>query len=113
MIPYNFPDIWGVSSHSTFTEKGTYNIAQKLPHGSGIDGDWTIEEKGNKIYAYNSYHCMDEYGGYCGWQDFYIVMTKNNPKNFKLHFQGNQYLAQKYMLRDYLEDAISMSLEGI
>ncbi len=116
----NLPDIWhnkgvpfGVSKYSDVKSDMARRIAEALPHGSGIDSDWHIEEKGNKIYAYNSYHCMDECGMYCGWQDFYVVIPITDLKNFKLHFQGGQYLAQKYMLRDYLEDTILYALEEI
>lgn len=47
---------------------------------------------------------MDEMGGYDGWQYFYLIVPKNDPEDFRLHFIDNQYLARKYMLRDYLED---------
>jgi len=84
-----------------------------LPHGSGIDGDWYIEDKGSYFYAGNSYHCMDEYGYYDGWQDFYLTIPKKDPTKFKLHFRGDQYLARKYMLRDYLEDLFGLRLNEL
>jgi hypothetical protein len=56
---------------------------------------------------------MNEAGFYDGDQDFYLVIPKKDPESFKLHFQGNQYLAQKYMLRQYLEDTFAMELEGL
>jgi len=45
-----------------------------LPHGSGIDADWHLEKKGEVILASNSYHAMDEYGGYCDWWDFTVEL---------------------------------------
>lgn len=104
---------FGISRYSNIQSNIAKKIANALPHGSGIDGDWHIEEKGNNIYAGNSYHCMDDVGYYVGWQDFYLIIPKSNPKNFKLHFKGDQYLARKYMLRDYLEDTFAYALEGI
>lgn len=101
--------MYGINPNSS-TSKTSLQLANKLPHGSGIDGDWFIEEKKGKLYAYNSYHVMNDYGFYAGWQDFYLVVPKNNFNNFKLHFQGNQYLAQKYMLRQYLEDLFASVL---
>ena len=101
---------WYVSKDSKIKTKFGRDIVMRLPHGSGIDSDWIIEEKSDKVYAYNSYHCMDDNGFYNGWQDFYIIIPKKNPRKFKLHFQGNQYLARKYMLRGYLEDIIAFSL---
>lgn len=52
--------------------KVAYAFAEQLPHGSGIDHNWEMEVTGNYVYFTNSYHCMDEYGGYDGWQDFRI-----------------------------------------
>ena len=79
-----------------------------LPHGSGIDCDWEIDDKGDKLIASNSYHCMDDVGFYDGWADFTLHIPKSKPLDFKLHFNGQvaQYLNRKYMLRDYLEDTI-------
>jgi hypothetical protein len=84
-------------------------LKDELPHGSGIDSDWVIEAGDNgKIYAYNSYHCMDEYGFYDGWLDFYLIIPDDNLIDFKLKFQGlnhnGYYRVNKYMLRDYLVD---------
>ena len=93
------------------------DLAEVLPHGSGIDADWTIEYRGDYIIARNSYHCMDEYGFYDGWQDFSIVIEKDEYKgkyqnNIRLHFHNGHYKADKYMLRDYLEDIIYYCLEN-
>jgi hypothetical protein len=49
-----------------------------LPHGSGIDSDWGMsEERGGMASFANSYHGMDEYGGYDGWLDFRIVFFRH------------------------------------
>ena len=77
-------------------------------HGSGIDADWNIQETKNSFRALNSYHAMDENGFYVGWQDFVVIFLKNKDVDqFKLQFQGDRYLAQKFMLRDYLDDTIA------
>jgi len=92
-----------------------WEIAQSLPHGSGIDDDWYIEDIATKknIYAYNSYHNMDENGFYDGWQDFYIIIPRNE-KDFKLKFTGDRRGIRKYpFLRQYLEDFISESIGHI
>ena len=37
-----------------------------LPHGSGIDYDWTYTDNDdNSITCHNAYHTMDDAGGYC------------------------------------------------
>jgi hypothetical protein len=46
-----------------------------LPSGSGIDADWGIIFKGLKVVCVNSYHQMDEMGGYNGWKDFKFTLT--------------------------------------
>ena len=59
-----------------------------LPHGSGIDSDYTIEENKDKTkyIIYNSFHYMDEYGYYRGWIDFKLTVPKQKPIDFKLTF---------------------------
>jgi len=88
-------------------------VKDSLPHGSGINGDWNIYEKDGKIIAENYYDTMDEMGFYDRPAYFKLVIDKKNPKDFKLHFtdKTSQYLNQKYMLRNYLEDTISFDLE--
>jgi hypothetical protein len=40
-------------------------LAEALPHGSGIDYAWAIEQSGDMRFSCtNSYHGMDEFGGY-------------------------------------------------
>jgi hypothetical protein len=104
-------DEFGVSSQSKIYTPFVRNLASALPHGSGIDGDWYIEEKGDKIIATNSYHAMDEYGGYIGWQDFKLIISKKDPENFKLQFTGDRYIIRKDpQLRNYLEDTFAYSI---
>ncbi|MFW9958808.1 MAG: hypothetical protein ACFFCT_12115 [Candidatus Odinarchaeota archaeon] len=44
-----------------------------LPHGSGINGDWGFELKGDIVEASNFYSAMDEMGGYC--HDWHFTAT--------------------------------------
>jgi len=85
-----------------------------LPHGSGIDADWFIEDKENTYHCFNQFHCMDENGFYDGWIPFQLVLPKNNPKDFKLHFNGlngrGWYRVYRYNLREYLEDLFAFEL---
>lgn len=109
-----FEDIYGVrmSSIREIKDKKTYEIAKKLPHGSGIDADWTINEKNDKILACNSYHAMDSVGYYIGWQEFCLKIPKKKPKDFKLNFTGDRRILKRQpFLREYLEDTIALSLE--
>ncbi len=87
-------------------------LEEVLPHGSGIDCDWEIEQKGNYVYCRNSFHCMNYNGYYDGYADFTVRIPIDSYSDFKLMFNGKtaQYKNVKYMLRDYLEDTIYHSL---
>jgi len=83
-----------------------------LPHGSGIDCTWEIEDKGKYFKASNSFHCMNENGYYVGYSDFSLIIPKKGWENFRLHFHGkySHYLNSRFMLRDYLEDSFAFVL---
>lgn len=110
-------------------------LIDTLPHGSGINCEWSINAPKNGRYVYfsNSYHCMNEGGYYVGYQDFSIVfplcmfdqvvdkcryidkshvtaVIKLIADMFTLQFNNGQYLADKYMLRDYLTDTVYHAL---
>ena len=47
-----------------------------LPHGSGIDFDWSYEDVDRETVKFsNSYHTMDEHGSYCCIVPFSVTMT--------------------------------------
>lgn len=89
-------------------------LERMLSHGSGIDCAWGIEDKGSYFKACNSYHAMNEWGMYDGYADFSLIIPKADPLEFRLHFHGNraQYLNQRYMLREYLEDVFAYDLHA-
>lgn len=100
-------------------QKRLIDIIESLPHGSGIDSDWSMHETKSYYCFTNSYHAMDENGYYDGWADFTVKIPKdtiNDPdrlsSEFVLQFNGvyAQYLNRKHYLRDYLEDTIHESL---
>lgn len=52
-------------------------LAACLPHGSGIDADWTVTVRRNgDVKCSASYHQMDEHGGYNGWVDFAFTLER-------------------------------------
>jgi hypothetical protein len=85
-------------------------LREILPHGSGIDCEWTFNVLLNgKIRASNSYHCMTEHGFYNGYADFTLTFSVyKSLRAFSLSFNGKtaQYLNKKYILRDYLEETV-------
>lgn len=77
-----------------------------LPHGSGINAQWVIEDKGDKYICHNGYDTMDEAGYYDMWIDFTLTIPKKNPQDYRLQFHTDYlgwYRIYKYALRDYLE----------
>jgi hypothetical protein len=88
-------------------------IEQELSHGSGIDCEWQIKMTSpSRVMASNSYHCMDENGMYDGYADFSIRFDLGDKESFRLMFHGrqSQYKAEKYALREYLEDILYQDL---
>lgn len=109
------------SARTRLDEAITDCLKDILPHGSGIDCDWSIrvlrpiDGSPLRVMCKNSYHAMDEYGGYCHWQDFsaiiYCTWDENGTPTFDLHrlaFNGRLH-ACAYGLRDYLEEVIVLS----
>ena len=85
-----------------------YAIAGKLPHGSGIDADWTIDRQANgKYVCRNSYHMMNEHGYYVGWQDFTVKLDRDGKLLDVQLNGGHSYQARRSMLLDYLYDVFS------
>lgn len=70
--PYNV--VW---THDAAHLHEATKVAQTLPHGSGIDGAWTVsqsEEDPRTYVCANSYHGMDEAGFYVAWVDFEVTV---------------------------------------
>jgi len=91
-------------------------ILEHLPHGSGIDGDWSMDfnEKKQEVSFYNSYHYMDGYGYYRRWIDFKVRISLKHIDNFYLSFRGpssDYWYINGYGIREYLNDTIRFSLE--
>jgi len=90
-------------------------LTEILPHGSGIDCDWEFsEQKDGKLVCKNSYHAMDEWGGYIGFIDFSIRFHRKNPTDFILQFHTNKAgyrQIERTDLRSYLDDIFYYALE--
>ena len=52
-------------------------LKEKLPHGSGIDCDWKLEnETEDQTIVSNYWHAMDTNGYYCGYVYFEVKLDK-------------------------------------
>jgi hypothetical protein len=108
-------------SESKFDTAKTNEILTKilevLPHGSGINSDWHIfMASPTRIRCHNTFHPMDEQGGYDGYADFAFLFdlrdTIHGGDYSRLMFLGSesQYYAKKYDLRDYIWDLLCETL---
>jgi len=86
------------------SKKLALNLINSI-HGSGIDCDYAVSENRHNLLLHNSYHCMDEYGGYDGFCDFTVKIDKKTAKvkNIVFHTTGYYYRKYVWMLKDYLE----------
>ena len=74
-------------------------ILEALPHGSGIDSDWTIDRCENgTIKCSNSWHAMDEWGGYCGHYAFTVHVFAHADR--KTHLLKGPSLGKMQILHD-------------
>ncbi len=106
-----------------------YDLADSLPHGSGIDGNWYIQVRVNgAIGVTGEYHAMDEWGGYCGWRSFRFAIARVKANQFNLlkgPCEGQVQITQRkgdVVLTsfrgggdagDYLYETVSYSIEKL
>ena len=92
-------------------------LEEKLPHGSGIDFKWEIEDKGEYFNCKNAFHCINDGGYYYGIAEFTVIIPKGKDfkYNFRIHFNGKRsyYFAEKHMLREYFNDLFYWQLSEI
>jgi uncharacterized protein YkuJ len=62
-------------THAQLDVEKMYALVDFLPHGSGINGDWSVERKGAKIIASNTYSAMNDCGMYCHDYPFTVTYT--------------------------------------
>jgi hypothetical protein len=90
-------------------------LADLLPHGSGIDYVWKIRQTGARRFrASNSYHAMDEYGGYCCVNDFTVIIDLDEFGRFKqartMLNRANRH-AHNWDLLQYLDETIFYAID--
>lgn len=95
------------------------DLLWKLPHGSGINGDWYAElaqgdDDGELVTCYNTYHAI-EYGSYVGEISFTVSFYASLPAEFLLEVTDNNDVAEQYPdtfygIRDYLDDTVYHAL---
>lgn len=99
-----------------------YRVADALPHGSGIDGDWHIHvNRDGSIRVSTSFHAMDEHGGYGGWHPVSFSIRRASGEVFTSGRWAHGKAGDVYMtpvrcvadLADYLSEMIEHELREI
>lgn len=111
-------------------------LTELLPHGSGIDCKWTFASIRDGIDCFNSFHMMDENGGYCGYADFRVrlfhhkkdvfnplkgpssgkvqVVHRKGDVDFKVMTSGNAWRRNAaYGLADDIHEQVSHALRDV
>lgn len=98
-------------------------LLEKLPSGSGINGEWKISQlKNGNIVAKNSLQRMNDVGFYDGWIDFSVVFPLSidglyRSKNFRLVAHNWCYRVVKYWLdidwKTYIDETIYQLLPNV
>lgn len=84
------------------------DLAEKLPHGSGLDTDWHVTvRKNGSIVLRTEWHLMDEYGCYGGWQP--VTVTLSPDHKIRTVTAGRER-GLTYGLADCIADTLSYAL---
>lgn len=82
-------------------------LKKVLPHGSGIDYDWSFEVKGDTIVANNGWHYMDANGMYVGGMGFDIVLKSDgsySDPNFHLDDLVKSEVGKEVAYEHFVDD---------
>ena len=90
-------------------------LEEALPHGSGIDSAWEFQvRKNGNVVCKNSFHAMDEYGGYDSYMPFNFTVYYDDINNRLVfnHLVCNESRRKSHLgLKDHLESIIDYALE--
>jgi len=85
-------------------------IIGNLPHGSGLDGTWSLDEQktsDNRLVLNMEYHAMDENGFYDGYIPFSVTVNPSLMFGITLTITGR---FGKYQdIKDYLYDILNQA----
>ena len=85
-----------------------------LPSGSGFDSGSKIDtdfSNAEKIIIHTSYHFMDEWGGYDGWEDYKIVIKPSLLHDFLLTIHGKNRNDIKDYMYEIFRDSLNEEVE--
>lgn len=90
-------------------------VNNEAPHGSGINYDYdNFHQNKERVTFSNNFDLMDDNGFYIGVIPFKVIVDKYF--DVKIIFRGlnnhGRYIANKYMLREYLEDVYANFIQS-
>lgn len=95
-------------------ERVVNTLLESLPHGSGIDCDWSFDITNKAIYCYNSYHVMNDNGCYNGYIDFAVIIkTTYRTIDGQLSFRISGRFGKDQDLKDNLYEKIDFAIEKL
>lgn len=115
-FPYEipFPLDWGKNREDlySFIEERLEELLTDELHGSGWDGDWSVDRTDEGFVATIDYHFMNEAGYYDGWVTFTIT-TDKDLNVIKLENDASEEARAEYLWDDYHEGAIYQAFEAV
>ncbi len=90
-------------------EEALNDMLNELPHGSGIDGTYSIDAgycNADKIEFFCQYQAMNENGMYDGWIDYKVKVMASLAHGYKLSITGN--FGNRQDIKEYLYDVYSL-----
>jgi hypothetical protein len=98
-------------------EENIDRYINSLSHGSGIDGEYTVELKKNgNMVIYCSFHAMDGNGYYDGWIDYSVTVVPSLEEDFVPRITGNFGKYQdikEYLYEVYYDDLYKETKEWL
>lgn len=84
-------------------------LIKQLPHGSGIDSSWIIAlTRSDVLFFSNSFHAMNEQGGYEGWIDFTVKVSPSLQFGANIKITGT--FGKRQEIKEYLYDMIDIAI---
>jgi hypothetical protein len=110
---FSFKDILSAMRKEDF-DRIQELIEEHFPHGSGLDGRTTIDQKSilSKIIFHSEYHLMNDVGFYMRWINFSIILTPSFAHRFDLKITGN-FGKDGKLIKEYLYDVYQEFFDSV
>jgi hypothetical protein len=117
LTPYDVPyDLTGTFEERTdqlfaaIEEKLQELLTHEL-HGSGWDGDWSVDRTKDGFTCCIDYHCMND-GYYDGWIQF-VITTNKDLNILEITTDADEKTAEEYLWDDYHSDTLYETFDAV